>query len=162
MNGVNPEDNEIIWSQTVDIYSAADSACWTGTYHRPATYAFDIYPSTDEDWGLKLPGGYGCNGTCLDQELFDEIGRQLVDIGNYYKPIVILEAPYNSSLVYNAISYAIYNKCLNIRTVMQWPAYWDGYTAPTLGSPPIGVHYNVVDTPNYMYTGFPSCWSGPP
>jgi hypothetical protein len=156
-HGPDEYRNMMIYDQTVDVYDYVtqyDAQC-AGRW-RPATYAFDIYPIANGNWGLDNCSGSGC----LDWALWDEIGHQLIEIGNFYQPIALYEVPYYSTILWNGIYNAIRYNCLNIRTVMQWEAYWDGATAPTMGTPPREVHWNIASALNYIYTGFDSCWTG--
>jgi hypothetical protein len=161
--GPNEDHNQIIYDQVTDVYDRAlmvDTADARAGYvcggpRRPAVLAFDIYTVGGSDqWGLGR-----CKGPCLERELFTEIGRQLARLGNFYQPIALWEVPYNSDLLLKALTYASSELCLNIRTVMQWPAYWDGASEPRLGVPARLIHFNVPTTPQYIYD-LPRCRTG--
>lgn len=76
--------------------------------YRPYAYAFDIYPGTQ--WVRDY------------RDFFRQLRRQLDDLGERDKPIIIQEALYNDSLFAAAVRYARRELHLDIRYVMQWPA----------------------------------------
>ncbi len=75
---------------------------------RPFAYAFDIYPGTQ--WVRDY------------RDFFRQLRRQLEELGEGDKPIVIQEALYNDSLFARAVRYARRELGLDIRYIMQWAA----------------------------------------